>query len=122
MAEHLGKDETWRQLLREAAFISAHHCDSGGVTARILGRLLPFASELDFTLLASTDGTGAGCGELSRYRRPRGTRPNLDDLAAIWREGIEAAVPPSAGFLGLEIKTTSWADALEILPAAARLL
>jgi hypothetical protein len=123
MNEHLSKDPAWRGLLSDVSasggFVSCHSCDSNGVTKRILGRLLPFASEFGFALLASTDGTGAGCGELSRYRRPRGTRPNLDDLTNIWREGLETAVPPSAGFLGLEIKTTSWDDALEILPAVA---
>ncbi len=114
MEQHLSNDPAWRGLLRDAAFISCHSCDSGGVTARILARLKPFALDLSFSLLASTDGTGAGCGELSRHRRPRGTRPNLDDLIDIWREGLAKA---GDRFLGLEIKTLGWEDALEILPA-----
>ena len=114
MEQHLSNDPAWRGLLRDAEFISCHSCDSGGFTSRILGRLIPFAREMDFALLASIDGTGAGCGELSRFRRPRGTRPNLDDLIEIWREGLAKA---GDRFLGLEIKTLGWEDALEILPA-----
>ncbi|HUX06472.1 MAG TPA: hypothetical protein VMX35_04100 [Acidobacteriota bacterium] len=114
MEQHLTSDSAWRGLLRDAALVSCHSCDSGGVTARILARLKPFALDLNFSLLASTDGTGAGCGELSRYRRPRGTRPNLDDLIEIWREGRATA---GDRFLGLEIKTTDWDDAQEILAA-----
>jgi len=114
MAGVLAKDLTWRDYLRSASFVSCHSCDSGGRTVKTFERLLPFAVVLDFSLLASTDGTGSGRGEASRYRRPEGSRPNLDDLVAVWNEGLETA---GDRFLGLEIKTLSWDDARSILPA-----
>ena len=113
MEGHLRSDLTWRELLRWAGFAAIHSCDTGGVIARMVGRLLPYAEELDFAVLSSTDGAGSGCGELSRYRRPQGTRPNVDDLVAIWAESKAAA---GGRHLGLEIKVMSWEDALATLP------
>ena len=119
MENHLVNDEAWCALLRSCRFVSSHSCDCGGVTARRLGRLLPYADALDFALLASTDGTGCGRGEASRARRPAGARPSADDIAAAWTEGADTA---GDRFLGLEIKLLGWEDALAILPTVAQRL